>query len=84
MESVLLPTILNGKSQTLQIPSAKKISGRVKLMFSKKDTKIDQIFTFYYVVSVKSSVKILSNFVALLETRTLNTIQKDNKLHLLT
>ena len=38
-------------------------------MFSKKATKIDEIFPsiWHYVVRVKSSVKILSNFVALLE-----------------
>ena len=44
----------------------------VKFMFSKKATKIDQIFTsiwYYviYVVDVKSTVKISSIFVAFLE-----------------
>ena len=39
-------------------------------MFSKKATKIDEIFTVnlvFNVVSVKSTVKILSNYVAFLE-----------------
>ena len=39
---------------------------RIKFMFSKKATKIDEIFTVN-VVSVKSRVKISSIFVALLE-----------------
>ena len=38
----------------------------VKFVFSKKTTKIDEIFTVY-VVTVKLTVKILSNFVAFLE-----------------
>ena len=44
---------------------------KLKLMFSKKAKKIDEIFTvdliWYYVVSVKSMVKISSIFVAFLE-----------------
>ena len=36
-------------------------------MFSNKATKIDEIFTVGLTVSVKSSVKILLNFVAFLE-----------------
>ena len=38
-------------------------------MFSEKATKIDEIFTidWHYVVSVKSTVKISSNFVVFLE-----------------
>ena len=42
----------------------------LRFMFSKKATKIDKIFTVdltFYVVSVKSTVKILSIFVAFLE-----------------
>ena len=41
---------------------------QVKLMFSKKTTKIDEIFTVNLTLhNVKSMVKILSNFVAFLE-----------------
>ena len=42
----------------------------VKFLFSKKATKIDEIFTSFdikYVVIVKSTVKISSFFVAFLE-----------------
>ena len=39
----------------------------LKFMFSKKATKIDEIFTVDYVVSVKSTGKISSIFVAFLE-----------------
>ena len=43
----------------------------IKFMFSKKATKIDKIFTvdltLTYLVNVKSTVKILSIFVAFLE-----------------
>ena len=47
----------------------------LKFMFSKKATKIEEIFTVdltFYVVSVISMVKSLSSFVAFLE----NTILK--------
>ena len=36
-------------------------------MFSKKATKIDEIFSDNMTLKVKSTVKILSNFVAFLE-----------------
>ena len=44
-------------------------------MFSKKATKFDKIFTtiWHYVVSVKSTVKITSNFVAFLENMNFTT-----------
>ena len=45
----------------------------LKFMFSKKATKIDEIFTinWHYVVKVKSKVKILSTSVAFLTIWTL-------------
>ena len=46
-------------------PISEKTCKISEFMFSKKATKIDEIFT--YVVSVKSTVKILSIFVAFLE-----------------
>ena len=39
----------------------------LKFVFSKKATKIDEIFTINFVVFVKSTVKISSIFVAFLE-----------------
>ena len=54
---------MKGKKGTVIHIGAKAL---LKFMFSKKATKIDEIFTVDYVVSIKSSVKILSNFVAFL------------------
>ena len=52
----------------------------IKLMFSKKATKIDKIFTMdltlMYLVNVKSTVKILSIFVAFLENMNFITLKK--------
>ena len=48
----------------------------LKFMFSKKATKIDEIFTVYWHLlhNVKSSVKISSNFVAFLENVNFNIV----------
>ena len=44
-------------------------------MFFKKATKIDEIFNLWkYVVSVKSTVKILSTFMAFLENTNFSTL----------
>ena len=45
----------------------------LKFMFSKKTSKIDEIFTVY-VANVKSTVKILSTFVAFLENMNFSLI----------
>ena len=48
----------------------------LKFVFSKKATKIDEIFTVDLTVcSVKSPVKIFSNFVAFLENTNFNSNQ---------
>ena len=44
-----------------------KTAGTLKFMFSKKATKIDEILTVTLTLFVKSTVKILSIFVAFLE-----------------
>ena len=52
-------------------------------MFSKKATKIDEIFTVnltFYVVSVKATVKILSIFVAFLENMNFKRFSINKKL----
>ena len=63
------------------------IHSDLKFMFSKKATKIDEIFTVdltLYVVNVKSTVKISSVFVAFLENmnfkRTL-LLEKQNSIN---
>ena len=53
----------------------------VKFVFSKKATKIDEIFTVdmtlnNYICNVKSTVKISSNFVAFLENMDFNSTRK--------
>ena len=50
-------------------------------MFSKKATKIEEIFTvdltLTYILNVKSTVKILSIFVAFLENKNFDKFKKD-------
>ena len=65
------------------VPYDKPRLFQVKLMFFKKATKFDEIFTvdLTFVVSVKSTVKILLIFVAFLENMNFISIRANPQLN---